>query len=363
MNTATTYRFNLDNSPKKFNCPSCGQKKFVRYKDTETGEYLPDDVGRCDRENNCGYWKTPKTFFAEYGDDSLTFSPGNGKTVQPIEQKPVDFVPIEFLDKSLPRSSQNHFMTYLKCLFGEVVAEELRLKYLIGTSRHRFSKVVDYPGYISTPGATVFWQIDEQFRVRYGKVMLYDPNIGKRIKDPFNHVIGAHWLISGLKAMNYEQVFFGQHLLNEHPEKPVAIVESEKTAIIASFFMPQYNWIATGGKNGAKWGEYAVYKVLKGREVIIFPDFGKAGKDGKTPFMKWKEIANHIAERIGCKIHVSAILEKNLQESDRENDLDLADLLVKRDEQTGIALTDHNYPAIWDYIKTSEKGRFKSYPD
>lgn len=351
MNTGITYRFNLDDSPKKFNCPSCGQKKFVRYKDVETGEYLPDEVGRCDRENNCGYWMTTKDHFEASGrrPAGLIHSCDKGS---PVDQpRPVEFIPIEFLEKSLPKAAANNLMTYLTSLLGETIAEELRLKYLIGASRHRFCRPTDYPGYLSAPGATVFWQIDEFTKVRYGKVMLYDPKTGKRIKEPFSHIVGAHYLIPGLKGMNYEQAFFGQHLLSEHPTRPVAIVESEKTAIIASFFMPRYNWIATGGKNGAKWREYAVYKVLMNREVILFPDFGKPGKDGMTPFIKWQEIADHIVERIDCQITVSTVIENNIPDSERENDLDLADLWVKPDEQTGHALTDEGYPIMWDGFK------------
>jgi hypothetical protein len=33
----------------------------------------------------------------------------------------------------------------------------------------------------------------------------------------------------------------------------------------------------------------------------------------------------------------------------REDGPDLADFIIKRDDFTGIALTDEGYPAIWDY--------------
>ena len=45
------------------------------------------------------------------------------------------------------------------------------------------------------------------------------------------------------------QCLFGEHLLPQHPDKPIALVESEKTAIICSGLMPQYLWLATGGKS------------------------------------------------------------------------------------------------------------------
>jgi len=62
------YRFQLQkyspNPTSKHTCPSCNTPgKFTRYVDTDTGEILNDRVGRCDRENSCGYHYTPKMYF------------------------------------------------------------------------------------------------------------------------------------------------------------------------------------------------------------------------------------------------------------------------------------------------------------
>ena len=64
-----------------------------------------------------------------------------------------------------------------------------------------------------------------------------------------------------------------KHLMKGN-NKPVAIVESEKTAIVASIYIPEYVWIATGGKNGCKWKEKDIAKVLLNREqpIYLFPD-------------------------------------------------------------------------------------------
>lgn len=101
--------------------------------------------------------------------------------------------------------------------------------------------------------------------------MLYDPETGKRVKQPFNHIT---WVHSPLKLPNYNlsQYFFGEHLLDIDNQKPIALVESEKTALITSHYLPQYLWPATGGKHGCFKSSNLV--PLFERQVVLFPDLG-----------------------------------------------------------------------------------------
>lgn len=48
-----TYRYILDKSSRKFPCPVCLKKTFVKYVEAETGEYIAGNFGKCDREANC----------------------------------------------------------------------------------------------------------------------------------------------------------------------------------------------------------------------------------------------------------------------------------------------------------------------
>ena len=61
------------------------------------------------------------------------------------------------------------------------------------------------------------------------------------------------------------------HLLNSDKNKSIALVESEKSAIIASIAFPEFIWMATGGLMNLK---YDLLKPLAGRRVILFPDAG-----------------------------------------------------------------------------------------
>jgi len=306
-------------------CPSCRKpKEFTRYIDLETGQYLADHVGRCNREDKCGYHHTPRQYFEEQkplqNSKSIPRKKSNSPQ-KPIPPAPIHnlegakqqpqapgIIPLEIFQESLQNYPNNNFIAYLNRLFDAGLVKQLIERFYIGTSEH-------------WPGSALFWQIDINYRVRAGKIMLYHSRTGKRVKEPYNHIT---WVHSALKIKNYNlsQCFFGEHQLKYEPkDKPVAIVESEKTAIIATAYLPQFIWIATGGKNGCKWKDFNVCKILLGRKVILFPDLGEA-------FRKWQTGA-HTLRLYGINVTVSDLLERKATDTDRQNGLDLADYLTR----------------------------------
>jgi hypothetical protein len=320
----TEYHYSLQRlRQKKHRCPACSQKTFVLYVSNSTNEYLDTNVGKCDREHKCGHHATPKAFFSANPDRCTPV-----QYFKPIPQpvRPVEYFPMDLVEGSM-RQPQNNFIAYLVTLFGKEVAEDLRLKYLLGTSNQKWN------------GACVFWQVDNENRVRYGKVMQYDPETGRRVKDPYNHITGVHYLI-GREEMNYSQTFFGSHLLSEYPDMKVALVEAEKTAVVCNVFMPNYLWLATGGKSGMKIENPAAVKMLENRKIYLFPDLGC--------YDSWYEKAKKIKSLINCTITVSDFLEKIATDEQKKEGLDLADFLTNRDS-SGWAVTDTGYPAMWDY--------------
>jgi ribosomal protein L37AE/L43A len=64
------YRYIFEKGSKKHQCPACHKKRFVRYTDVQTQEYLPEVYGKCDREMNCGYQLNP--YKNGYAKDSKT---------------------------------------------------------------------------------------------------------------------------------------------------------------------------------------------------------------------------------------------------------------------------------------------------
>ena len=290
----------------RYRCPSCQQrdKTFSLYIDTETGEHIHPTVGRCNRESNCGHHYTPKQYFQ---DNNISFDIPQPKAYKPRpvtpQPKPVSFIPVEVFKASLKAHETNHFVQFLINLYGVEVASQLVSRYFIATSKH-------------WNGATVFWQIDIQGKVRTGKIMLYSPTTGKRVK---NLELPVYWVHKALKQPEFElrQCLFGEHLLIDKT-KPVAIVESEKTAVIASVYLPQFVWVAVGSLTNLNAEKCS---ILKGRTVTLFPDL--------NGFEKWNNKAKELSHL--ANFTVSDLLERKATEAEKKQGFDLADYLIKYD--------------------------------
>ena len=110
------------------------------------------------------------------------------------------------------------------------------------------------------------------------------------------------------------QCLFGEHLLKNHPDKVVVLVESEKSAVIGSAIFPDYVWLATGGKSQMREEKL---RVLTGRTILLFPD-----ADG---YAEWKQRAESMTF---CKAMVSDIIEKNATPKQKEAHIDIADWII-----------------------------------
>jgi hypothetical protein len=314
-------------------CPSCNSKgAFVRYVG-ESGEYISDDCGRCNRESKCGYHYTPKQYFAdnpqiqsEYKKgkskgksiDRYSFVNKNGLRVNyeaRIVQKKPDFIPFERLKATLNNYDRNAFVQFLLNLFpdcGEEIQNVLK-HYFVGTYQD---------------GLTVFWQIDGRGRIRTGKIMRYDPATGKRgivrswMQDGEKRELKTDWMHGKIKKdFNLNQCFFGEHLLPKYPNKSVAIVEAEKTAIIASLCFPEFIWLSCGGKKNLKADDL---KKLAGRRIILYPD--------ADDFELWQSIARE-AQRQGLNVKASSLIENFATDEQKADGYDLADYLINQQKE------------------------------
>ncbi len=306
------------NSSSRHTCPACGRPKCFTLYISPDGQPLHSTVGRCDHESSCGYHLTPRQYFRENPEHRRFVIPSKRPSHCHFDQaKRVKKSPHRHgrLDRPSPGiipptlipppSGDNHLITYLKTLLPSSAIDRIIADYRLA----------------STPDqAIIFLQIDQDNQCRTGKIMQYNPATGHRIKDP-DKPGRINWLHSILKRKKQlppdwqlTQCLFGEHLLPQHQDKTVALVESEKTAIICSAMMPQYLWLATGGKSQFN----NRLTVLKGRKIIAFPDI-----DAYHDWLRRTTDFPHL------DLKVSDLLEKHATPADRAAHIDLADWLIQ----------------------------------
>ena len=221
-------------------------------------------------------------------------------------------------------------------------------------------------------GGVIFWQIDQEERVRDGKVMYYGPDC-HRLKDKEHH---PTWVSALLRQRDpfpnspheTSHCFFGLHLLSlperqlpllsrrgkgwsDPPQSApvqtpsvspysggeaaarvaqrpytIAVVEAEKTAVIMSEVYPEYVWLAAGGL-----GEVQVekFRPLRGHKVILFPDTDPDG----IAFKRWSEAATLVMNQVFWEdsppIRVSPLLETHATPEQKQAKIDLIDFLFE----------------------------------
>ena len=239
----------------------------------------------------------------------------------------------------------------------------------------------------SKDGGVIFWQIDDQQRVRTGKIMYYQPDCHR---DKEHHPTWVHALMKDSLPSDYDlrPCLFGLHLLTleqpttqieklNHPDplmgrgylseratggavkppniggglagvdasfssflraeekdnpqekdslgnKGVAIVESEKTAIILSEKFPDFIWLSCGGLQMFK---PELLEPLLQHRIIIFPDTDPQGE----AFCLWTQVALD-AQRLykfRYPLRVSPLLEQHATPEQKEAKIDLVDFLFK----------------------------------
>lgn len=136
---------------------------------------------------------------------------------------------------------------------------------------------------------TIFWQVDEQARLRTGKMMKYRANGHRRKEGKYNN----DWMHSRLERrhlydpnkLEVKSCYFGQHLIDAFPNATINIVESEKTALIMAIAYGDYEqrlWIACGGKGHLNRQEMLPF-IERNRHIVLYPD--------KDAVEEWRQLA------------------------------------------------------------------------
>jgi hypothetical protein len=318
-------------------CPNCKVKQtFTLYLDGNTDQPIHPTVGICNRAIKCGYHYPPRQYFADHPElwkdepnNQTTYSSKtklnsqrtnsssqstyklhkeryNSKPQPSFAVPPkMDLIPFKYVKESV--SANSNFVRFLCKHFPREYVKKAIENYALGATKN---------------GSVIFWQIDIKGKVRTGKIMQYNPDTGKRIK----HKSGAiNWVHNILKRRdpkytnyNLNQCYFGEHLLKFYPNKTIAIVEAEKTAVIASMIFDNYNWLAAGNLNGLNIEKS---KVLRDKHVILFPDAGC--------YQRWTKKSMQIKSEVFCKIETSHLIENHATADQTTDGYDIADYIIE----------------------------------
>jgi hypothetical protein len=340
-------------------CPQCGKRReFTRFINTDTGEYLSDNVGICNRASSCGYSYTAKQYFAD-NPTGAKFTKVRAANWQQITNVTIglqnqttafDYIAPEHLTATLGNYDRNAFVQFLFDLFpdcSEEIQSVLKM-YLVGT----------FDNYSCFP------QIDRLNRVCKAKLIRFNRATGKRLKGEYD-TSSLPAMLKLKKDFNYKQIFFGEHLLLKYPNKPVAVVEAEKTAIIASLCFPESVWLACNSKT---WLKVERLQSLGNRQIILYPD-----ADG---FELWQTIATN-STRQGSTVKVSTVVDNHATAEQKANGYDLADYLIAQQDEinefneltdsynskVALVLNDESLFADFNSILNEQKAVLLSYGD
>jgi len=286
------YPYSLDVSSRKSICPNCGRRTFVRYVDNETGQYLPGEFGRCDREDKCKLHNKPqRTGKTKYS------SPLRRTKQQPGN---IDLIPVSEMHKTLTGYTQNTLIQALIQRFGTQEVNKALQRFYIGTGGGKYH------------GWTIFWQVDQNGCIRTGHIMKY---LGlNRTKDEYSQ----NWAHKNIRDdFRYKQCMFGLEQINGlSMEVPVNVVESEKTAIIATIYFPDEIWLASCSKNGLN--EEKLLPLYE-HSVHLYPDI--------DAFHSWSKFAKGI-KNINVANWPKFFIENNIGKGDLDENADIADYLL-----------------------------------
>lgn len=148
--------------------------------------------------------------------------------------------------------------------------DEVLTAYMVGSSAY---------------GHTIFWQIDQEGKVRTGKMMRYKTDGHRDKTAPWNFDYIHAALFRDQRHPEYDdtkmevrQCLFGLHLMNRYKykdvEQTVCIVESEKTALLMAIAYgnnAKQVWMACGGLGSLNIARLAPL-ISDRRNIILYPD-------------------------------------------------------------------------------------------
>lgn len=158
-------------------------------------------------------------------------------------------------------------------------------------------------------GQPIYWMLDEMLT-------------------PLDAHIGNDWISTLLKHREpvlknwfVSHCLFGLHLINASPSYPIAIVESEASAVVLSELFPERIWMAYTSVSHLLPGLLA---PLEGRSVTIYPSTDPS----MNTYMFFRDYERHVKGMYDINLTIDETLEDNASDSQKERCIDLLDFLL-----------------------------------
>lgn len=258
---SSTYRYQFEKKGQvKGDCPACGHKRVFRYY-----EGLPREFGKCERLNNCGYHNKPNSDVQQ-----------KEIPAPPPPKMVLDICPVQIQNWA---EYKTPFHSYCQKLGVPL--------------EHLAYWGIGQKGYF-----TVFTHRDEKGIAKNAKFIKYTEGGGRDKK------FEAFYMKS-LKTSEYKVPLFGTQFL-AGSKKVVCLVESEKTAVIASWFYPNFDWVACGANTGLSEEKTG---VLVGKTVFNLRDADLAGRSTCNQKKREEKGCTNLCK--GCDVpHIEKRLQK-----------------------------------------------------
>jgi len=129
----------------------------------------------------------------------------------------------------------------------------------------------------------LFSYLDQDGNIRTCKRVRYTKTYDRRFNHPWtlkrDKDIAPHYIHRLKGIAEYSAVLYGLQWIND--SKVVFVVEGEKSVELGRLYLPQYNWVATGGANNLR---EIVLRDIGHLPIVLVPDTNKLGP--------WREFAS-----------------------------------------------------------------------
>jgi hypothetical protein len=267
---------------------------------TQTGELAPAEYGMC---SSCRNFKTPPNNYIQgesinVDDNKIAFYEADTLNINTINQyhKPSSYI-------------HNNFIEGLELRFGEDRVKRVIDLYKLGRfedSHDGQSSAVVFPYFYTASHlctAKLMWFDNYQHRIKEGKKaypkflhnLYYRDDRG--ILHDYNNYDTDDDMNDVVVPFKLKMCLFGHQQIIDDKSKTICLVESEKTAVIMSLVMPEFIWVASGGKTLIQ-----DYKFLffTGRKCLVFPDLS----EDDNVYKYWSEKLTYYNRKYGYDFEI-----------------------------------------------------------